>query len=191
MLFKVFGFLIILLILYIIGVYYDNYKNNKKRRMVNRENYIFQNFYINDNNIIDRIIINDTGIYCINNFDKDYNIIGDVNSEKWTAYSFEKTKEKLTFNNPIIENENNINELRKIINNESITIYNCVVVNDDYNCMLNTDDDCFITSKKNFKDDFDKFVRSHEAIFSKKALQNLNNKLKDFQMFDSKMERKS
>lgn len=137
---------------------------------------ILNNICINKDtyNVMDLLILDKSGIYCIKYIDTKDNIIGDFKSNKLTQYSLvDKTKFKI--DNPIIENEKNVNTLKQLLNEDNI--YNCVIFKNYFNLSNFEISEHFIVgSEEEFLKKFG-FMVVNNNIFSKRAIKKLKNKI--------------
>lgn len=125
-------------------------------------------------NIVDLLLIDTSGIYCIKKINSDKNIIGDFRSDTLVKYSlFDKIKIKI--DNPIIQNEKNVLKIKDIIGNGNI--YNCVIFNNNYDLSNIDNSEHFIVgSEEVFLDRLNEITKEN-AVFTKNQIKELRDKL--------------
>lgn len=126
-------------------------------------------FSINDEKKcqIDHVLVCNRGVFVIKNKNYAGKIYGNDSMYHWTQILTNGIENK--FYSPVKENMDNINELKKKINN--IKIFNCVIFAPNNICKITSDN---VFTFKNLKD----YVISQEKIYSLEEIQLISKEIK-------------
>ena len=146
-----------------------------KIKNVSKNAIILRNLILSKNNydIIDYLVIDNSGIYCIKSSKWNSNIIGNFNASTLIQYSL-TDKIKNDIPNPFFNNDKNISLLKSILSVDSI--YNCFIVNGEYDIKNLPKSSTYLVG------DEDKFINlfrqnRNKNILSKRDIKHIKNQL--------------